>query len=653
MTRPAVLAAAVCATIAASAPAPAAAQSVVRDPVVVVGLRPTLGDRPGQTDIRRLSEAQRLRETAGGVIRTVAQRPVINHIGLREILGSAYLVDFVECRSEIRCVSRVIAPLTRRTADAVFGEYTVERDTYTFQVRLIDARAARVVREVQFAMRESELEDRKIWRRELAKLFGGEAPAVEPTPPAKTEGGLPELAPITSDPEPGATEPGAPSSAGTPPASGSGEAFVDDAALDAISRGVPLHGHFQNYAALGARDRFSRDILIFDNRLQLEFESSISTLRVVGKPQLLFDWLSEEFRIRFREVFAARYYESFDISVGERILTWGVTDFWPVADIINPRDFSRLQNWRPIDEKLPVPVVHSAAVFGPLTLHLLAIPLTRNSEFQLDQTAPFALPIPAPPGVAIEQPDLPRDLDASGGGAALDIALSSWKLSLYGLWGRNPLPTIYALADPETMALSIQVENERVAMGAMSLQGNIDAIETLIKAEAAAYARVDDRCEGRDAEVDGVPGCFYLRQVPSGRATLAIERTLVSGLDAHLQFISEVTRAEDVPPVPDVVDVIAPGFPAQEKYSPILTLRLQARWLGDDFRPMAFAYWSIADEDFFVNTDIEYHVADGFALALGGFWFQGYAANPDKNRYTLAGSLESSSNAYLRATAWF
>jgi len=632
----------------------AAAQTVVREPVVVIGLRPAENQLFRNTEIRRLSEAQRLREIAGGVIRTVARRPVINHIGLREIIGSAYLVDFVDCRSEIRCVSRVVARVTERTPHAVYGDYAVERDTYRFRIRLIDARAARLVREVQFALRESELEDRKLWRRELAALFADEAevtetPAPAPDKPAEP-GELPELAPITSEPDPGAT-PDKPTSA--KPAESESEGFVDDSALDAISRGVPWHGHFQNYAAVGARGRFRRDILIFDNRLQLEFESSITTLRIVGKPQLLFDWLTEEFRIRFREVFAARYYENFDISVGERILTWGATDFWPVVDIINPRDFTRLENWRPIDEKLPVPVIHSAAVFGRFTLHLLAIPLTRNSEFQLDQEAPFALPIPAPPGAVIEQPGLPRDLDASGGGAALDVALASWKLSLYGLWGRNPLPTVYALADPGTMALSLQVENERVAMGALSLQGSIDPIGTLIKAEAAAYYRVDDRCEGRDAEVGGVPSCFYLRQVPTGRATLAFERTVLPGLDAHVQYISELTRRQDVPRVPDAVDMFAPGFPEQVEYNPILTLRLQGRWLGDDFRPMAFAYWSIADEDFFVNADLEYHVADGFALALGGFWFQGYADDRRKNRYTLAGSLEASSNAYLRATAWF
>jgi hypothetical protein len=62
---------------------------------------------------------------------------------------------------------------------------------------------------------------------------------------------------------------------------------------------------------------------------------------------------------------------------------------------------------------------------------------------------------------------------------------------------------------------------------------------------------------------------------------------------------------------------------------------------------------SLSDEDYFINTDIEYHVADGFALAIGGFLFRGFATDPAKNRYTFAGSLENSSNAYLRATAWF
>jgi len=84
-----------------------------------------------------------------------------------------------------------------------------------------------------------------------------------------------------------------------------------------------------------------------------------------------------------------------------------------------------------------------------------------------------------------------------------------------------------------------------------------------------------------------------------------------------------------------------------------LTLRLQGLFRRDDFRPSAFIYWSLDDEDGFANLDLEYHITDGFTLAAGGFWFEGYAKNSAKNRFTLAGSIEQSSNAYLRITAFF
>ena len=643
-----------------------------REPVIMVGLRPTKGATARDTEIRRLSESQRLREIAGGVIRQAARRPVLNHISLREELGGAYLVDFVDCADAIPCVSRVMAPMRKRTALAVFGDYHVERGTYRFRFRLIDLSAAKPLTTAEFTIEETDIEDRKLWQRELNRLFPDDLalPGTQPEPEAdpeepeegketkETEGELPELAPITSEKpggKPGAeTEAGGAAGGEAESSEGDSGGFVDDSALDAVSRGVPWHGHFQNYAAVGVDGgRFERDILIFDNRLQLEFESSINPVRIVGKPQLLFDWLAEDLDIRFREVFAARYYEHLDISVGEKILTWGVTDFWPVIDIINPRDFTRVENWRPIDEKLPVPVVQTAMVFGRMTLHLLGIPLTRNSEFQLDPERPFALPIPQFPGGIVEQEDVPTSLRTSGGGASVDIAVASWKLSLHGLFGRNPLPTIYAVTDAAAMTTTLEVSNERVLMGGASMQGDIDSLGIIFKAEGAAYKRIDDQCKGREDPAGPVPECFYLRRVPSARTTVSIERNILPGLDAHLQYINEITRAEDVPPLPPALGQIAPGFPEQDTLNSIFTLRLQGRWLRDDLRPMAFAYLSLSDEDYFVNTDIEYHVADGFALAIGGFLFRGFATDPNKNRYTFAGALENSSNAYLRATAWF
>jgi hypothetical protein len=233
------------------------------------------------------------------------------------------------------------------------------------------------------------------------------------------------------------------------------------------------------------------------------------------------------------------------------------------------------------------------------------------------------------------------------------VALGSWKTALYALLGRDPLPTVFARVDPASGAPEVRVKNERVAMAAASLQGTLDSVDVLVKAEGAFYARIDDHCEGATEVAPGTPSCFYLRRVPTARATAAIERKIFEGLDAHVQLITELTRRADVPPLPDAAGQLVPGLVPQHELNPIVTLRLQGRWARGDFRPSAFVYWSLADQDWFANLDLEYHLADGFALSVGGFWFQGYAGDPSKNRFTLAGGLEPSSNGYLRATAWF
>lgn len=653
-----------------------------KNPILFVGLRPTRGQSfTSSTALRRLSEAQRLREIAGSVVRTLTGRQVLNHATLRDTLGPAYLVDFVDCRGKPSCVHQVVRKLANRAKRAVYGDYTVDNDSYRFRIRLIDTATGKLLHEVTFNLAESEKENRDQWRRELKPLLVDLIPKVAPPPgqggkkAAKGAGsgggggggggggsgeanGVPELTPIStgSGGGGGSGNGGGSASSNSSSSGGDNGGFVDDAALDAIDRGVAWHGYFQSYAATGTRLPFAGNMLIFNNLLQLQFESTITPIRIVGKPQLLFDTIRGQVHPDFRELYAARDYKHADVSIGERILTWGVTDFWPVVDIVNPRDFSRIQNWKPIDEKLPVPVIRTQFVHGPVTLRLIGIPLLRNSKFQLDPKSAFALPIPAPPGAPVQQEQLPVSLDNTGGGGALDLALSSWKFSLYGLLGRNPLPTVYINLDPmNPMALpSTTVENERVVMAGASIVGNIDSLGAILKAEGAYYYRLDNHCAGLTAVVGpGIPQCFYVRRVPTARATISLARQVVPGLDATLQFISEYTRSSDRPQLPAATQMLAPGFFRQLAYNPILTFRLQGRFRKDDFRPTFFAYWSMGDEDYFVNADLQYYLADGFALSLGGFYFDGYASNPWKNAYTFAGSLEAASNVYLRATAWF
>ena len=671
-----------------SAPAFAEGQ---REPVIVVGLRPAKGTSlDGPTDIRGLGEAQHLRRVIDDAVRLVAQRPIIDDQGLRAAIGVEYLVDFVDCRGRVTCVAALVARLRKVTSLAIYGSYVNDGSTYHIRMRLIDVRRRKLIAEVEFKLDEGDIEDRKLWRRQLEPLFtaaegtsggaagtqgmagsgagsgsgsgsgSGEEGSGSGSGSGSGEGsgsgdngGVPELAPITTDNGGGGSGSGSGSGSSSSGGGDNGGGFIDNSVLDAINRGVALHGHFQSFTALGVHSPFKDHVITFEERLQLEFESDINQVRVIGKPQLIYDVLSGKLDPRFREAYATRDYKRFDLAIGAQILTWGVTDFWPVVDILNPRDFSTLRNWRPIDEKIPIPAIKSTILLGPVTVHLIGIPILGTSMFQLDPTKPFALPIPAIPGTTSEQRKVPTSLSDAGGGTRIDVALAAWKVSLYALVGRDPLPSVYAQTDPSTGATKFVVDDQRVAMAATSVQGNLDVIGAILKAEFAAYHRLDDGCDGMTANLGPLPECFYLRRTPTARMNIALEHTLVTGLDAHLQFISEYTRGADIPHLPAIVGQLAPGLPQQYPWNRMFTLRLQGNWKGGDFQPMAFAYWSIDDQSLFVNVDLEYHLADGFALALGGFIFDGYASNPNKNRYTLIGSLQSSSNVYLKATAWF
>jgi hypothetical protein len=265
--------------------------------------------------------------------------------------------------------------------------------------------------------------------------------------------------------------------------------------------------------------------------------------------------------------------------------------------------------------------------------------VTQPGRYVIDQTKPFHLPLALPDGVVIRQADQPpARLAQVNGGMRVDTSIRAWKLSLYGLVGRDVLPAVHA--DPTGFV----IDNDRVLMTAMSLQGGLGGI--LLKAESAYYRRLHDDCEG-------VAECFYVRRVPTMRSNVAFETHVLSGLDAHLQLIAQYTQAADVPRLPPTAASLAPGLPQQYTLEKIATLRLQGDYLKGDLRPTAFAFWDYDDEALFANVDVEYHLADGFALAAGGFLFDGYAKDPNKNRFTFVGSLASSSNVYLRATCWF
>lgn len=438
-----------------------------------------------------------------------------------------------------------------------------------------------------------------------------------------------------------------------------GDSFIDDTALDKSVAGITWHGYFQSLTGLGVRQEFEDDFVIAYDRLELQFETRIGKLEMVGKPSLEYSVLDDDLELGFRELYASRFWKNFDLHVGEKIVTWGITDFYPVVDMINPRDFSRMQNWRPIDEKLSAPILQAGLVVGPLTFEAIAIPVLRYSEFQFDSEQPFSLPNAFPSALRVTLDEREEDTDNAGGGGKVDLQVSDWKISAYGAVVRNPIPSVYISIPANTQDPKMVFQFERVLMVASSIQGAIDSIGTILKAEAAYYERIGDDCEGIKSE------CFYLRQTPTAKATVGLLREIAPGLDAHLQLIGELLPDSDRDDAPEpLIATFVPYFPYQPTFNPIITLRLEGKWFKDNFRPMVFAYTSFAYQAMFVDADLQYFVSDGLSLAGGVFWFQSYAPTDErrefdyegaatKGDFTLIGNQEDSSYVYARVTAWF
>jgi hypothetical protein len=247
-----------------------------------------------------------------------------------------------------------------------------------------------------------------------------------------------------------------------------------------------------------------------------------------------------------------------------------------------------------------------------------------------------------------------------GGGGKIDLQISDWKLSLFTLVGRNPTLSIFVdVVRSAPGAPRVNTINEKVLMAAIAAQGGLGFLESILKLEAAYYHNLEDICAERLRETEDVPPftdapkCFFMRRIPQARGTIGIERKLFTGLDAHVQFIAEFLHEDEIEDVPELVKQALPGFQKQNVFNPMFTLRLEGRWAGDDFRPSFFGFISLAEEEFFLNLDLEYVVADGLAVALGGFFFYGYSTIPNKNRYTFFGAVEDSTNVYVKVTAWF
>jgi hypothetical protein len=140
--------------------------------IVFAGLRPTSDSEMRETAIRRLAEAQGLRQVAENVVAAVSGREVVGHERLRELLGSSYLVELMACGAKIPCILKVVRPLRAKGyRQLVVGDYYVNGTEYVIRISLHELGSKAPPKTVTFGLSEATIEDPAAWQRHLELLF--------------------------------------------------------------------------------------------------------------------------------------------------------------------------------------------------------------------------------------------------------------------------------------------------------------------------------------------------------------------------------------------------------------------------------------------------------------------------------------------------
>lgn len=155
---------------AQSSPKPTPAPQVAPGAVAFLGLRPI--DGAGATAIGQVAEAQRLRGIAEDVVALLSGAPVLRHEDLRKLVAPTYLVDLFDCRGDVACQVKVVAPLRARGVKAaVTADVLADGEVYRIRLRRLDLARGRLADEANFSIPRATAETLPPWREALQRLF--------------------------------------------------------------------------------------------------------------------------------------------------------------------------------------------------------------------------------------------------------------------------------------------------------------------------------------------------------------------------------------------------------------------------------------------------------------------------------------------------
>ena len=362
-----------------------------------------------------------------------------------------------------------------------------------------------------------------------------------------------------------------------------------------------LHGFIQgNYAPrISGEGPNSDRLLLGEERTQLELEARDLPAGVgfFAEAGFFHDDFDGEWDKDLRELYADYADRLFHVRVGRQILTWGIADLLFLNDLF-PKNWTALFYGRPLEYMKEGSDALKIDLYPRWASVEVVASFFREDRLPGDKRFFFFNPLSRAKTAGRDKPG--KRLGDVEVAARVSRYLLGVDTCVYGYYGFFRSPGMRPLSPQEVTFFF-----PRLAVYGFSIQGS--AVGGVVGMEASYYDSLDDRT-GTDPVIPNSQTRFVLNYQKQ------VWEEFTVGVQAYGEYMHHYGRyRESVPP----------GFRSEDRFRPMLTLRLTQFVWHQTLRLSFFAFYGPEGGDSYLIPEVKYNVTDQLWIALGANIFSG------------------------------